>query len=121
MTDYVDSSKDIVEPSRDTESQNSGLPKFQVTRLEQFDKIHKACRDLFTEKNVEYRDSIAECGVLGAVASFNGISARLRHLVIQSTDAGESKVALIAELAKDAHIYADIILMLVADDNWKGK
>jgi hypothetical protein len=96
------------------------MPEFQVKRLEQYDAIVKACRDLFTEKNIQYRDSIAECGVLGTVVSLNGIMARLRHLVISAPDAGENAEGL-AEICKDGVVYFAATLMLMADENWKPK
>jgi hypothetical protein len=113
---------DMTEENAVYETKNEEtMPLFQQVRLEQYDRIVKVCRELFTEKNIQYGDSISECGVVGAAVSLNGINARFRNLIIRSNDGGEASRDDIIAIAKDSLVYSAAILMMVADGNWKGK
>jgi hypothetical protein len=91
------------------------------TRSETFKRVCAAGQNLFDKKDAEYGSATSETGVQGAVVEFVGISARLKQMVLRSPDHGASKSAEIAELLKDAHNYANIALMELADENWIGR
>jgi hypothetical protein len=90
-------------------------------RLPVYDKACAASRAVFVERNQQYGDSISSTGVLGATVELIGNTARLKQLVLKAQDAGASNQDQIIEIAKDLHNYADILLMMIAEDNWKGK
>ena len=90
-------------------------------RVQIFDAACQASRDVFVEKDFEYGSATSSTGVLGAVVEIIGISARLRKLVLKSSDNGASKKAEISAILKDLHNYANIGLIELADDNWSGK
>ena len=100
-------------------SVSSSLAKKLQSRLEQFDDICVVSRKLFSKKNEQYADSIARTGVIGAAVSIVGISARIEHMVIGAPDAGKSNADEIVELIKDLHNYANIMGIMIMDDNWK--
>jgi len=90
-------------------------------RIAQFDEICDAARELFIQKNgpEHYADSIADTGVIGAVVSVVGITARLKRMVIARPDAGKSLRDELVEIVKDLLVYAAIVGMMIMDDNWK--
>jgi hypothetical protein len=89
-------------------------------RVTQFSAACKSGKEIFIKKNEEYGDSISSTGVLGAVTTLVGDTARLRKLVLKASDRGRSEQKLIVEVLKDIHNYANIALMMIADKNWDG-
>ena len=98
-----------------------GADKMAEDRNSTFDRVDAACKTLFVEKDKKYGHATVETGVQGAVVELVGITARLKQLVLRSADHGASEVAELAEILKDAHNYANIALMEMADDNWIGR
>lgn len=93
----------------------------KVERGRVFDEVCEASKEIFEDRNVKYGDAIVSTGVLGAVVELIGNVARLRKMVLQSNDAGESHVNEIVEILKDVHNYSNIAIMMASEDNWKGK
>lgn len=89
--------------------------------LSHYLQVSKACAELFSRKNEEYGDTIHRTGVLGATVELIGVVARLRKLVLQSHDFGESKSDTLIDIFMDIHIYAGIALMMLDDKNFIGK
>lgn len=89
------------------------------SREAQYDDIVVVAKELFLEKNESYGDGIARTGLLGAVVSIAGISARLEKMVLGSPDAGKSQEELIKDDIKDLLNYAAIAGIMIMDDNWR--
>lgn len=89
------------------------------TRDAQYDDIVAVAKELFLEKNEQYKDSISRTGLIGSVVSIIGISARLEHLVLGSLDAGKSEEEAIKDIIKDLLNYSVISGMMIMDDNWR--
>ena len=92
-----------------------------IDRSETFKRVCKSSLDLFVEKNEKYDDSITATGVLGASIELVGTVARLKKLVIRAQDAGASESEKLVDIFKDIHNYANIALMMLAEDNWRGR
>jgi len=90
-------------------------------RMEQFGKACEMAEKLFDNKNRQYKDSIRLGGVLGAAYELTGILARVYSMIIEAPDAGESQEEDLKQLLLDVHNYANITLMMIADENWKGQ
>lgn len=90
-------------------------------RLDVFRKVCKAGEEIFVEKNDKYDDAIVSTGVLGASVELVGTVARLKKLVIKANDAGASHSTELVDIFKDIHNYANIALMMLSEDNWKGQ
>jgi len=88
-------------------------------RSQQFDEIVASAKELFLQKNKQYGDAIAETGVLGAVVSIVGLNARLKKIVLASSDAGKSQEEALKDILKDTLNYAAIAGMMIMDDNWR--
>jgi hypothetical protein len=97
----------------------STSPEFMSGRLAQFDAVMDGCRDLFEEKNSQYKDSISRTGVLGSVVAIAGLSARLEGLVLSAADAGESNEEAVVDVVKDIINYGVITGIMIMDTNWK--
>lgn len=85
-----------------------------------FKTICASSHRLFRRKNYEYRDTIVETGVLGAAVELVGIAGRLKALVLKNRDHGRSHRDELIDILKDAHNYANIALMMLAEENWDG-
>ena len=91
------------------------------TRTQTFERVCASCTQLFGQKNAEYGDTIAATGVLGASVELIGTVARLKKLVLQAPDGGESNVTALVDIFKDLHNYSNIALMMMQEGNWRGK
>jgi hypothetical protein len=98
-----------------------GADKMAEDRNSTFDRVDAACKALFVERDAKYGHATVETGVQGAVVELVGITARLKQMVLRSADHGASQVEDLAQILKDAHNYANIALMEMADDNWIGR
>jgi hypothetical protein len=103
-----------VRPKQATESKGN-------ERVETFARVCASCEKLFKQKNEQYDDTIAATGVLGASVELIGTVARLRKMVLQSSDGGKSQMSELADIYKDIHNYSNIALMMMNEDNWRGK
>lgn len=90
-------------------------------RVETFRKVCRAGEELFAKKNDEYGDTISSTGVLGASVELIGTVARLKKLVLQASDGGASNSDVLVDIFKDIHNYSNIALMMLSEDNWKGR
>jgi hypothetical protein len=90
------------------------------TRNEQFEKACGSSQKLFAEKNEQYGDSITTTGVLGAGVELVGLAARVKKLVVKAGDGGEANRDALIDILKDIHNYANIALLMLAEDNWTG-
>lgn len=88
-------------------------------RLVQFDAVVTSSRELFEEKNAQYADSISRTGVIGSVVAIAGLSARLEHLVLASSDAGKGEEEAVVDVVKDILNYAAITGIMIMSDNWR--
>ena len=104
-------------PSRGKQAVTTDAVEYR--RSEQFDDIVAVAKELFLEKNKQYADSITRTGLLGAVVSVAGISARLEHMVLGSSDAGKSQEEAIKDIIKDLLNYAAIAGIKIMEDNWR--
>lgn len=107
----------LEQPSRTTMPNPSWLEE----RLKNFDRACAAGRRIFVEKELQYEDAIAATGVLGAAVEIIGLAARIKKFVLKGGDGGQSHKAEIMEVAKDLHNYADILMLMAADENWTPK
>jgi hypothetical protein len=89
-------------------------------RNEHFEKACESGQKLFAEKNSQYGDSIVNTGVLGAGVELVGLAGRVKKLVIKSGDGGEASRDALIDILKDIHNYANIALLMLAEDNWTG-
>ena len=89
------------------------------SREAQYADIVAVAKELFLEKNEQYKDSISRTGLIGSVVAIAGISARLEHLVLGSLDAGKSEEEAIKDIIKDLLNYAVISGMMIMDGNWR--
>ena len=103
------------ESTKETVSSKS----FMAERLNQFDSIMQGCRELFEEKNSQYKDSISRTGVLGSVVAIAGLSARLEGLVLSDPNAAKDNEEAIVDVVKDIINYGVITGIMIMDDNWK--
>lgn len=110
-------------PKQSTASVTTPAPSAPVgnDRLTQFKKVCAAGEAVFIDRNAQYGDAIKATGVLGASVELIGTSARLRQLVLKSGDGGESNKKDLVEVFKDLHNYANIALMMLAENNWTGE
>lgn len=119
----VTESKDTAIPRSNPSKQDSrktvSSDTIQQERLVQYDQVVAGCRDLFDEKNFQYKDSISRTGVLGSVVAIAGLSARLEGLVLSAPDAGESNEEAIVDVVKDIINYGVITGIMIMDNNWK--
>lgn len=90
-------------------------------RVETFNRVCASCEKLFENKNEEYGDTITATGVLGASVELIGAVARLKKLVLQAQDGGKSNTSALADVFKDIHNYSNIALMMMNEDNWRGR
>lgn len=90
-------------------------------RVETFTRVCASCEKLFEKKNEDYGDTIVATGVLGASVELIGTVARLRKMVLQAPDGGKATMSELADIFKDIHNYSNIALMMMNEDNWKGK
>lgn len=112
--------RERAEPGQDSVVQKiSHEATAQHMRL--YDKVDSLCREMFVEKNTQYDNAIVETGVLGAAVEIIGLQRRVRALVLKSTDHGRAEKDALADLLKDLHVYSNIALLMLADDNWSGK
>ena len=105
----------IPKDSRKTASLDTKLQE----RLVQYDEVVASSRKLFEEKNWQYADSISRTGVIGSVVAIAGLSARLEHLVLASSDAGKEEEEAIVDIIKDILNYAAITGVMIMSDNWR--
>lgn len=121
-TDEVDNPdpKDVPEDAG-TQPVFKGLDKDVTTgtRETQFNEICSGSRKVFLQKNAEYGDAISRTGVLGAAVEIVGISARIEHIVLGQLDAGKSQRAKLIDIVKDLHNYANIMGIMIVDENWR--
>lgn len=89
-------------------------------RKNQFKQVCQQAYELFLIKNAKYRDGIAHTGVLGAAIEVFGAAMRLTILVLKSPVHGRDNRQDLVNVAKDIHNYANILLMMMEDDNWEG-
>lgn len=78
---------------------------------------------IFLVKNEEYDNTIIRTGVLGASIEIIGAAMRLRPLVLKHHNdqvISESTVKAIKNVAVDLHNYANILMMMLEDNNWDG-
>lgn len=94
------------------------IERHKVTR--QFTLICEDNQELFSLKNTQYGNAIEETGVLGATVEIIGVVARLRQLVLRAKDHGRSEREAIENVARDAHNYANILMLMLQTDNWEG-
>jgi hypothetical protein len=112
--------KERPEPAKDSIGQV--IPhEATAQHMRLYDKVDSLCREMFVEKNTQYDNAIVETGVLGAAVEIIGLQRRVRALVLKSTDHGKAEKDALADLLKDLHVYANIALLMLADDNWSGK
>lgn len=91
------------------------------TRNEQFQRACNSSQELFAEKNKQYGDSITTTGVLGAGVELVGLAARVKKLVVKAGDGGEANRDVLIDILKDIHNYANIALLMLAENNWTGE
>ncbi|MCG8620171.1 MAG: hypothetical protein MI802_28455 [Desulfobacterales bacterium] len=89
-------------------------------RDEQFSRMCEEGTKIFRRKNRQYADAIATTGVLGASVEILGVASRLKPLVLHSPSHGRNEKAAILNVANDLHNFANILAMMVEDDNWEG-
>ena len=98
------------------------VTKMAETRVGTFDRVCESSREVFVQKNEEYGDSIVATGVLGASVELVGTSARLKKLAIRATDEEILKnTEELVQIFKDLHNYANIALMMLSDENLRGR
>lgn len=100
---------------------NPSTPADPAPRTVQFQKACRAGEKIFVEKNAQYGDTITATGVLGASVELIGTSARLKQLVLKSGDGGEAAKKELVDILKDIHNYANIALLMLAENNWTGE
>lgn len=96
-------------------------PPERTARTAQFQKACKAGEKIFVERNAQYGDAVVATGVLGASVELVGTSSRLKQLVLKSGDGGEAAKKELVDIFKDLHNYANIGLMMLAENNWTGE
>ena len=121
MTSKTTDEKESKTPDRQARSEMSDFGKAITTgtREAQYDDVVAVAKELFLERNESYGDSIVRTGLLGAIVSVAGISARLEKMVLGSPDAGKSQEELIKDDIKDLLNYAAIAGIMIMDDNWR--
>lgn len=113
--------KETPRPARSIRAETSDFAQAITTgsREAQYDDIVAVAKELFLEKNEQYKDSISRTGLIGSVVAIAGISARLEHLVLGSLDAGKSEEEALKDIIKDLLNYAVISGMMIMDKNWR--
>ena len=109
------------EPSINESVSATSDEKAKPTQLELFDRACSSGKKIFKKKNAEYGNSIARTGVLGATVTMIGDVDRLRQIVLKSADRGREQKATVINVVNDIHNYANIILIMLADNNWDGE
>lgn len=92
-----------------------------MARVERFKEICEMNATLFAQKNAQYGNTIVETGVLGASVELIGAVARLKKLVLKSGDGGKKNKEALVDILMDIHNYANIALMMLAEDNFTGR
>jgi hypothetical protein len=87
----------------------------------QFDEACKSGCELFRVRNRQYNDAISETGVIGVSVELIGVVARLKGLVLHNPTHGRDKQESLRNVAIDLHNYANILAMMLDDENWEGK
>ena len=97
-------------------------------RDHQFSDVCSQAFEIFREKNRQYNDAISRTGLLGACVEIVGVAARLEPLVIKDaffeqsfTHPDNPSKASILNSLHDLHNYATIALMMIEDENWRGR
>jgi hypothetical protein len=90
-------------------------------RLESFDSACTAGKQIFSDKNTEYGDSIRFGGTLAAAYQIVGAAMRLPALMFTAADHGRSKSEILYDVLLDIHNYANIAIMMMKENNWEGK
>jgi len=118
---YIENERENEMENPQVKSEISVNAKPKDKRVETFGRVCSSCEKLFEQKNDEYGDTIVATGVLGASVELIGVVARLKKLVLQAPDGGKANMTALADVFKDIHNYANIGLMMMNEDNWKGK
>lgn len=87
----------------------------------EFDICCGSHRKIFLERNARYGGAFHETGVLGSVVELTAIAARFRSLVILPCDHGREFKEDILNACADLHNYANMVRILIEEDNWEGK
>ena len=95
--------------------------ELMIKREIQFDKFTTEGRKLFLQKNREYMDAIAECGLLGAAVEIISLGRRLRALVLKAEGHGRFNKSTLTKVIPDIQVYGAILQMMLEDENWDGE
>ena len=94
------------------------------TRIEHFRKRCSKASLLFRLRNQQYGDAIKETGILGATVELIAVVARLKVLVLADPSKFETnneRLQQIENALVDGHNYANIGLMMLDEENWRGE
>lgn len=92
-----------------------------MDRKQQYERLAKEARDLFSRKNKEYGDSIVYGGVYGAIIEFIGIAGRLQNLIDNfETLSPRSRNRAFRDSFLDLVNYSIIGLMMLEEQNFSG-
>jgi hypothetical protein len=95
-------------------------PALYQDRLTRFNLICDLMASLFELKQAQYGNSTGETGVLGATLEIQQRAARLRAMVLKNPTHGRDQKQAIIDTAHDLHNYANILILMIQEDNWEG-
>lgn len=112
---------EVQEQSQPQQQKTSAIDNVMEQRLQQYDRVMGKARELFSERNREYSDTISVTGVLGACVEIVGVASRLKPLVIKAADRGQSKREKVANVLLDLINYGVIAAIMMMVENWDGE
>jgi len=98
--------------------------KYFENRDQQFYAMCDEGYEIFQTRNREYGDAISRTGVIGACVEIIGGAARVEALVLKAKELGGDnweKLGSLKNVLHDLHNYANIALMMIEDNNWRGE
>lgn len=98
------------------------MPSIQQAREKQLDEFHRQCRRIFIDRNQAYNDAIRVGGLVGAIVTMVGDSARAHNLTFHHglTFPLERDAYQLRQVLYDISNYAAIAAMMLEDNNIRG-
>lgn len=94
-----------------------------MDRVEQFCDMCYRATNLFARKNREYGDAIVATGVMGAMVEVITVAARVQTMLKnpENFTIPDDFSNELWDKMLDLHNYANIVMMMIEDENWTGK
>lgn len=77
-------------------------------------------KDVFIQRNEEYKSAFEGMGVLGSAVELIGLAGRLLAMVIWRPDNGKGAKDKVYDIMLDIHNFANIGMQMIEEDNWNG-